>query len=245
MSDGERNEAILPPEHGGRPHDLDVFQATIGAWAAATFPEETEAGVLAHLKREVADELHAGCEPDELADAGILLCQLATKRGLSLWKLMEAKHAVCVGRRWGPMNSEGFQEHVRCEFCADGLLYGEDLPEDGCPDCGRGSKEQADALDRLEEAAVASLTPLVAANPPPSSLAPKCPDCGHWHDESEREGAKKGEGIVGCMWCGCGHRSECPCAGCAAPGLRGRASRTGRAQPGRQPPGRAWRRGCQ
>lgn len=43
----------------------------------------------------------------------------------------------------------------------------------------------------------------------------KCEDCGHWHDETEREGVPEGEGIIGCMWCECGHRDDCPCAGCA------------------------------
>ncbi len=43
----------------------------------------------------------------------------------------------------------------------------------------------------------------------------KCTDCGHSHDETEREGVAEGEGIVGCMYCECGHSSECPCAGCS------------------------------
>lgn len=45
--------------------------------------------------------------------------------------------------------------------------------------------------------------------------AVECPECDHCHDEDEREGVPEGEGITGCMYCSCGHASECPCAGCA------------------------------
>lgn len=93
--------------------NLDALQCKLGAWAVVTFPDSTEASVLAHLKCEVEDELAVGCALDELADVGILLCQLATKRGHSLYDLMEVKHAVNEKRKWGPRNAQGFWEHVK------------------------------------------------------------------------------------------------------------------------------------
>lgn len=92
---------------------LEHLQKKLGDWGNATFPDATEKTVLKHLKSEVNKELHEGCNADELADVGILLCQLASKRGYSLFGLMYAKHEVNLKRKWGPQNDQGFWEHEK------------------------------------------------------------------------------------------------------------------------------------
>jgi hypothetical protein len=115
---GERDTALLLRHNycvrleAAEKRDLEALQKALGDWAAGVFPEATELSVLAHLRDEVNTELIPGCELDELADVGILLCQLATQRGASLFDLMEAKHAINLKRKWGPKNAAGFWEHV-------------------------------------------------------------------------------------------------------------------------------------
>ena len=92
--------------------DLTTLQKGLGDWAAVTFPDSTEESIIAHLRSEVNEELHPGCDPSELADVAILVCQLATKRNLRLFDLMNAKHAINLKRKWGPKNADGFWEHV-------------------------------------------------------------------------------------------------------------------------------------
>jgi len=98
----------------GRPtvDDLTTLQKDLGDWAAVTFPDSTEESIIAHLRSEVNKELHPGCDSSELADVAILVCQLATKRNLRLFDLMNAKHAINLKRKWGPKNADGFWEHV-------------------------------------------------------------------------------------------------------------------------------------
>jgi hypothetical protein len=113
LSDAREAVSVLGDEiEHLRNLSLEHLQKKLGDWGKETFPEADEVSVLKHLQSEVAKELYEGCNIDELADVGILLCQLATHRKLSLLDLMVAKHQVNKKRKWGPKNEQGFWEHT-------------------------------------------------------------------------------------------------------------------------------------
>ncbi len=153
---------------------MDDLQGRLNAWHDETFPAATDASVLEHLKAEVRDELRVGCEAEEIADAAILLFQLAHKRGLSLRALVEAKHGKNLMRTWQPPNELGYQEHVKDPVEAAVERVGAPVPvihstpvrcgacravlgsSSGCPSCGaarrlRSTRESLRVLHLLEE----------------------------------------------------------------------------------------------
>lgn len=79
---------------------LDQFQEDHGAWIDSVFLEKTEAGMIAHLRQEVNEEIGVGCDPEELADAALLLLSLAHVRGFSLWEYMLKKRQENRERTW-------------------------------------------------------------------------------------------------------------------------------------------------
>jgi Protein of unknown function (DUF550) len=79
---------------------LDDLQHLHGAWSRATFPSQTPAGLVAHLREEV-EELAASHDPAAAADCLLLLLGHAHARGYSLWDAAVAKAAVNRRRRWG------------------------------------------------------------------------------------------------------------------------------------------------
>lgn len=97
--------------------DMDALQASIGEWAAATFPDRPTSGIVKHMRREV-EELDIAVEDDggsayEVADVIILALNLAHRMGFSAAEAVEAKMRVNRARKWGPADSEGVREHVR------------------------------------------------------------------------------------------------------------------------------------
>lgn len=106
---------------GRRRGSLDPLQAEIGAWGDAAFPNSTQATVLAHLRAEVNEEVAVDCDPEELADAAMLVIQLAHKRGLSLDALLRAKLTKNKARKWKFDPARGFSVHVpdgaKCRTC--------------------------------------------------------------------------------------------------------------------------------
>jgi hypothetical protein len=100
---------------------LDWFQADIGRWANATFPQSTPGSIVAHLRREV-EELGAAAmlgpfedEREEAADCFLLLLHFAHKRGFSLLDATIEKQVQNELRTWGQPDSEGVVEHIRTE----------------------------------------------------------------------------------------------------------------------------------
>jgi dATP/dGTP pyrophosphohydrolase len=90
---------------------LDDLQHLHGAWSRATFPSQTPAGIVAHLREEVG-ELAAGHDPEEAADCLLLLLGHAQARGYSLWDAAVARCAADRTRRRGaPDASGGHHEH--------------------------------------------------------------------------------------------------------------------------------------
>lgn len=85
----------------------------IGQWALETFPDVTERGILAHIRRE-ADELWDNpTDAGEMADLVILICHQAARMGVDLEAAVVAKHAVNQQRTWNAPDHEGVIEHVR------------------------------------------------------------------------------------------------------------------------------------
>lgn len=94
--------------------DMDDLQKRVAEWGETTFPESTEERTLAHLKDEVENELHAGCDVEEYADVCLLLMHALHRfRGVSLREICERKFAINQEREWGPINDRGFREHVK------------------------------------------------------------------------------------------------------------------------------------
>lgn len=98
--------------------ELDGLQDEWGAWSSATFPHQTKASILAHLRREI-DELEAAETPaehcEEIADVQGLLFSLAHLLTVDLRGEARRKLEINRGRTWGEPNAEGFCEHVKTD----------------------------------------------------------------------------------------------------------------------------------
>lgn len=130
------------------------LQDEIGAWGDVTFPNSTQQTIIAHLRSEVNEEIAPDCDPEELADAAMLVMQLAHKRKLNLDALVRAKFEKNKRRKWVWDEKAGFSRHVKeaepaakCATCKgtgkvikmnfDELAF----PEyDPCPSCSGGAK---------------------------------------------------------------------------------------------------------
>lgn len=90
---------------------------SICAWQDETFLNKTIDGVFAHLKTEIAELESAlssgkGIE-SEAADVFLLIVGLANTAGFDLMQAVDDKMAINRQRTWGPVNEQGFREHVR------------------------------------------------------------------------------------------------------------------------------------
>jgi len=103
------------------------LQRSVGEWANQTFARATDASIVAHLRREVAeldtlarwrterpdiawnDDNYA----EEMADCLLLLLHLAHRNGVNLEEAARRKYAVNRQRHWGEPDAEGVVEHVR------------------------------------------------------------------------------------------------------------------------------------
>lgn len=94
--------------------DFEAFQRKVNRWQAKTFPESTIKTVLKHLTREVR-ELRKTNDPEEAADCLMLLIAFCGKKGVSLFKEVQAKFRICKKRKWGEPDADGVREHVRDE----------------------------------------------------------------------------------------------------------------------------------
>ena len=122
--------------------DLNKFQREFGEWADTVFGRSRGAvGPLNHLKKELVEleEALTALPPfveqeegisgwqekenirrahilEEYADCFLLLINSAYIQGIDMRTLMQAaaeKFEVCKNREWGPVNDEGFAEHIR------------------------------------------------------------------------------------------------------------------------------------
>lgn len=95
-----------------------IMQQAVGEWAERTFPGQTDARVLAHLREEVAELEDAleRADPEEiadgLADCHILLLTLAHRHGVPLGEAVATKHALNMVRQWQYDPEKGYDKHV-------------------------------------------------------------------------------------------------------------------------------------
>lgn len=102
------------------PQDL---QRRAWEWSRVTFGEERGPdGPLNHLKREadeVIEAVSAGRRLDaieEFADCFLLLCDAASRFGVTIAEIIDEaddKLEKNKRRKWAPLNSQGFSEHLR------------------------------------------------------------------------------------------------------------------------------------
>lgn len=96
---------------------LDVWQATVGAWANGVFPDSTPESIANHLSEEVGELLEAiftkSDAREEAADCLLLLLHLAHKLGFSLADAAGVKLAINHIRTWETEAGEkGYWKHV-------------------------------------------------------------------------------------------------------------------------------------
>lgn len=94
----------------------------LGVWADAQFgtpDKRTPIPVLKHLKKEVEELLLSPNDPEEYADALLLIFDAYRRSGgtiLSLLQEARKKLEICKKRQWGKPDKDGVVEHVREEI---------------------------------------------------------------------------------------------------------------------------------
>lgn len=101
---------------GSSTPSLQDFQNRIASWQAATFPNQSLAGKLAHLCKEAGELRSAPSDLHEWADVLILFLGAAAFQGLTvseLLRLAEEKHAICKNRKWPTSpDADGVYHHL-------------------------------------------------------------------------------------------------------------------------------------
>lgn len=93
--------------------EITDLQQVHGEWCCAVFPNATNAGALAHLKREVEEFLESE-DPSEAADIVLLLMSHANINKYDLLAEVCKKIQVNRSRKWPTEpNDEGFYEHIK------------------------------------------------------------------------------------------------------------------------------------
>lgn len=91
---------------------LHTLQRQIGIWAALTFPHQTAASKLAHLRDEVTELEQAPADGEEMADIAILLFALAELAGCDLLAEIQKKFQKNKARQWGQPDARGVVKHI-------------------------------------------------------------------------------------------------------------------------------------
>jgi dCMP deaminase len=86
---------------------LEGVLAEVVDWQRETFPTETVAGKVAHLREEVEELAERPDGREEMADVLMLLNDLANLAGVNLANEVARKLAICRGRTWGPPDADG------------------------------------------------------------------------------------------------------------------------------------------
>lgn len=84
-------------------------------FCARTFPGQTVAGVIAHLRREVQELAEAPHDPQEIADCFLLLLGVAEHAEMDAAELLswaQVKLDICRRRQWAAPDAEGVCHHV-------------------------------------------------------------------------------------------------------------------------------------
>lgn len=88
------------------------FQKEVSDWAKETFPNETPASKIAHLRREVEELAETPGDTEEMADCFILLLGLCEKAGGNLLAAAKRKMEINRERKWGEPDEDGVCSHI-------------------------------------------------------------------------------------------------------------------------------------
>lgn len=91
---------------------IKIFE-DIRVWGRETFPDNTEAGILAHIKEELDELIENPSDSLEMADLVILLVQLADLHGIDLERAVSHKNDINRRRVWLPADEEGIIRHKK------------------------------------------------------------------------------------------------------------------------------------
>lgn len=108
------DEAELLALYKKRAELQEIVDAFI-TWANMTFKKATPESCIAHLKSEIEELEEAPYDPEELADAAMLIIHAAHLAGVDLKEAIWEKYRKNRDREWGEPNEEGYVEHVRDE----------------------------------------------------------------------------------------------------------------------------------
>lgn len=113
--DTKREIEVVEASGCGKMSGLEATVEEFLRWADETFPNATPETCIAHLRSEVAELSEEGGarDPEELADAAMLVFHAAHKAGVDLTDALWAKLEKNRRREWGAPNEEGYREHVR------------------------------------------------------------------------------------------------------------------------------------
>jgi hypothetical protein len=84
-------------------------------WSEKTFPQATAQSIASHILSEAKELVKNPYDPAEAADIALLLGHLQYNLKITIALEAARKFAINKERKWGPVNNEGFVEHVRDE----------------------------------------------------------------------------------------------------------------------------------
>ena len=100
-------------------NEIDRLQMELFRWSSEEFGDANERGPegpLAHLRKEIDEVMAAPGDVEEWADCFMLLMDGLSRQGIAvhavihqMWDKLDKNRK----REWGPVNAEGFSEHVR------------------------------------------------------------------------------------------------------------------------------------
>lgn len=107
----------FPPTRRGRGFgpSLDDIVRDANAWQREAFPFGTAASAARHLLKEAHELFENPTDPEEMADALLLVAAVADRAGVDLKEAAAAKLAKNKARVWGEPDEHGVVEHVREE----------------------------------------------------------------------------------------------------------------------------------
>lgn len=92
---------------------LSKFQREVHEWAQATFPNQTPASKLAHLRDELKELEEDPGDALEIADCFILLLSISEMAGVDLLSAGETKFEINKNRKWGKPDERGVVKHIK------------------------------------------------------------------------------------------------------------------------------------
>lgn len=93
--------------------DLRAFQADLGKWQKATFPQSTHESKFKHLLKEVKELEQDMTDGIEMADIVMLIVGMAEVQGIDLSAKLAEKFEINKNRKWGTPDKDGVVHHIK------------------------------------------------------------------------------------------------------------------------------------